>query len=119
MAKVLVVVLFSIGLWGLIGGENIIRKIIGLSLMNSAVVALFVIAGRIDGRNAPILVNGLDGPVVDPIPQALMLTAIVVGLSVTAGALILAVRLFRTSGTLDIERIEDREITEGMGKNGH
>ena len=106
MVDFLVILLFCIGLFGLLSGRTLIRKIIGLSLLNSAVVMLYILGGMIDGTTAPILTKTISGRIVDPIPQALMLTAIVVGLSVTAVALILAVKLYRACGSLDIKEIE-------------
>lgn len=107
MGKLIVVFLICIGLWGILAGRSLIRKIIGLSILNSTVVILFVLSGRIDGSRAPILTSSGSGLVVDPIPQALMLTAIVVGLSVTAVALILAVKIYRSCGSLDVRKIEE------------
>jgi multicomponent Na+:H+ antiporter subunit C len=107
MDRLLIILLFCAGLWGIVSGRNLIRKIIALSLLNSSVVLLFVLSGRI-GTAAPILTGGAAGPLVDPLPQALMLTAIVVGLSITAVALVLAVRLYRECGSLDVEEIEKR-----------
>ena len=107
MDKLLVIALFCVGLFGILAGRSLIRKIIGLSLLNSSVVVLFILSGRIDGIRAPILTQTESGLIVDPIPQALMLTAIVVGLSVTAVALILAVKLYRSCGSLDIREIEE------------
>ncbi|MFO7850023.1 MAG: cation:proton antiporter subunit C [Spirochaetia bacterium] len=106
MSNILVILLFCIGLWGVLSGRNVIRKIIGLALLNSSVVVLFILGGRIGGTAAPILTEKITGEIVDPIPQALMLTAIVVGLSITAVALILAVKLYHVCGTLDIKEIE-------------
>lgn len=105
MDRILVIALFCIGLWGVIGGRSLIRKIIGLSILNSSIVFLFILGGRIGGA-APILTDTGELAVVDPIPQALMLTTIVVGLSIIAVALILTVRVYRIYGTLDIETIE-------------
>lgn len=107
MDKLLVLILLCIGLWGILAGRSLIRKIIGLSILNSSVVILFILSGRLDGIRAPILTDGQSGMIVDPIPQALMLTAIVVGLSVTAVALILAVKLYRSCGSLNIDEIEE------------
>ncbi len=116
MVRILFIILFCIGLWGTIAPRNLIRKIIGLSILNSSIVVLYVLAGRLDGKRAPIL-NLIDAEatlqVVDPVPQALMLTAIVVGLSVTAVALILSVQLYRQMGTLDIEEIEEKVNDHG------
>jgi len=107
MDRILVILLFCIGLWGILVSRSLIRKVIGLSIMNSAVVILFVLSGRMDGEGAPILSSGQEVTVVDPLPQALMLTAIVVGLSITAVALILSVKLYRACGSLDIKEIEE------------
>jgi len=112
LIKLLFILIFCIGLWGILSSRNLIRKIIGLSILNSSIVFLYVLAGRINGDRAPILISPAPeltesvGSFVDPIPQALMLTAIVVGLSVTAVALVLAVQLSRLTGTLDITEIE-------------
>jgi len=107
MDKLLVITLFCVGLFAILAGRSLIRKIIGLSLLNRSLVILFILSGRIDGIRAPILTQSETGLVVDPIPQALMLTAIVVGLSVTAVGLILAVKLYRSCGSLDIREIEE------------
>lgn len=95
------------GLAGLIWNRSLIKKVAALSVMNSAVILLFVLGGAETGIRAPIL-TGTDLPVVDPLPQALMLTAIVVGVAVTALALVLAVRLHERFGTLDSREIEQR-----------
>ncbi|MGC9311731.1 MAG: sodium:proton antiporter [Sediminispirochaetaceae bacterium] len=107
MDRILIILLFCIGLWGILVSRSLIRKVIGLSILNSAVVILFILSGRMDGVGAPILSAGQEGTVVDPLPQALMLTAIVIGLSVTAVALILSVKLYRACGSLDIKEIEE------------
>ena len=116
MVRILFIILFCIGLWGTIASRNLIRKIIGLSILNSSIVVLYILAGRLDGKRTPILNRShaeVALPVVDPIPQALMLTAIVVGLSVTAVALILSVQLYKRMGTLDIEEIEEKVNDHG------
>ncbi len=107
MDKILVILLFCIGLWGILVSRSLVRKVISLSILNSAVVILFILSGRLDGVRTPILSAGQEGTVVDPLPQALMLTAIVIGLSVTAVALILSVKLYRACGSLDIKEIEE------------
>ena len=95
------------GLWGLVWNRNLVKKVIALSVMNSAVILLFVLGGSELGVQAPLLTGG-SLPVVDPLPQALMLTAIVVGVAVTALALVLAVRLYERFDTLDSREIERR-----------
>jgi multicomponent Na+:H+ antiporter subunit C len=87
--------------------KNIIKKIIGLSLLNSAIVLLFILEASRIGDHAPILV-GQGRNIVDPVPQALMLTAIVIGVCVTSLSLAMAVRLYKTTGSLDIAIIKER-----------
>ncbi len=107
--RILILLLFLIGFGGILGKRNIIKKVFGLTIMNSTAVILFVVEGARIGEEAPILGEGLGGRrVVDPVPQALMLTAIVIGVCVTAYALALAFRLYRASGTFDIEEIKRR-----------
>ena len=78
-----------------------------LNIINSSVVILFIYKGSLSGNLAPILTEG-QKDIVDPVPQALMLTAIVVGLCITALALVLIYRLYRFYNTLDITEIEKR-----------
>lgn len=108
-AYVLTVVLFLLGLWAVLSKKNLAKKIMGLSLSNTAVVILFVLSGSEGAETAPILIGavGSIGSIADPLPQALMLTAIVIGVSVTALALGLVYRLYLKYGTLDIRRIEE------------
>lgn len=111
--------IFLVGLWGVIAEGNIIKKIIALSISNSAIIMLFIYFGSRSGNTAPILTGALatdttaDDTVagvslvpVDPIPQALTLTAIVVGICVVALALVLAYRLYQRYGTLDATELE-------------
>lgn len=101
----LVLALFLLGVWGLVRQDNLIKKVIALNLVSSALVILFIWLGSLSGSAAPILVEKA-AEVVDPLPQALMLTAIVIGICLTALALLLVVRIHRSYGTLDIRRIE-------------
>ena len=107
----LIVVLFAVGMWGMIHKRNVIKKIIGLNICSGAVVILFLYWGAVAGSEPPILVAGIED-VVDPLPQALMLTAIVVGVCLTALAIALTYTLYRTYGTLDVRAIE-RPCQEG------
>ena len=102
--RLLLLVLFLIGLYGIIGKKNIIKKIFGLAILNSTIVILFVMEGAKIGSEAPIIAEG-GSSIVDPVPQALMLTAIVIGVCVTALALSMAYRLFNSTGTFDIDEI--------------
>ncbi len=105
--RILLLLLFLVGFWGILARKNIIHKIFGLTLMNSAAVMLFVIEGARIGAHTPIMEAGIED-VVDPIPQALMLTAIVIGVCITALALALAYRLYSATGSLHIDTIRNR-----------
>ncbi|MFP4373924.1 MAG: sodium:proton antiporter [Spirochaetaceae bacterium] len=111
MSEYLIGLIFLVGLWGVLTKPNLIKKIVGLSIMNSAIVLFFVHHGARFGSTAPIREGAQTGAaaaavMVDPLPQALMLTAIVVGICIIALGLALAVLLYRRFGTLDIRRIE-------------
>jgi multicomponent Na+:H+ antiporter subunit C len=103
-AGYLILVLLLVGIWGLIRKRNLIKKVIALSIINSAIVMLFLYGGA-SGNNAPILVGDITD-IVDPVPQALMLTAIVVGICLTALALVLVYQMYQRYHTLDITKIE-------------
>lgn len=100
--------LFLIGLYTMITRKNMIKKIIGLNIMDTSVFLFFISMGSVQGGRAPIVIPGSGDVVyVNPLPQALILTAIVVGVSVTAFALALTVRLYGDYGTLDADRIRE------------
>jgi multicomponent Na+:H+ antiporter subunit C len=107
VAPYLILALFLLGIWGLIRKSNLIKKVIALTLVNSSLIILFVYLGSLSGSTAPIMLQGLtpDG-VVDPLPQALTLTAIVIGICVTALALVLVARIYGHYGTLDTRRLD-------------
>jgi len=97
---------FMIGLYGVMSKNNLIKKIMGLTIMNGSIVLFFISIGYRKGGLAPILEKGtIDGTptiVVDPLPQA---TAIVIGISVTALALALIVKIYSKYKTLDIQQL--------------
>jgi multicomponent Na+:H+ antiporter subunit C len=111
--RVLLVILFLIGFWGIIAKKHIIKKIFSLTILNSAVVILFILEGSTIGKNAPIMKDGLRN-IVDPVPQALMLTAIVIGVCITALALALAFRLYRHTNSFDIDIIRKKVQDESF-----
>lgn len=101
------VILFGIGLTTLLLHKNMIKKIMGFNIMDTAIYLFLTSKGYIVGRLAPILVND-DLRVetyVNPIPSGLVLTGIVVSVSVTALMLAITVRLYKRYGTLDIDEI--------------
>ena len=105
IALLLITLLFLVSLGGMIFSRNLIRKVMALNMLNSAVIILFIFFGSLKGTHAPLLVSN-ETDVVDPIPQALMLTAIVVGICVTALALAFIYRLYNRYGTTELPEIE-------------
>lgn len=107
IAVVLGFILILIGLWGMLTRKNIIKIIIGFSIIDTGLHLIIVALGYIKDRTAPILdeshaVNAVT-KVVDPVPQALVLTAIVIGLAVTALLLSFAVKMVLTKKSLSID----------------
>ena len=107
--EIAALLLFGIGFTTLLLNRNMIKKIIGFSMMDSAVYLFLASYGYIRGRVAPIIEDAA-APVevsafVNPLPAGLVLTGIVVSVSVTAIMLALTVRLYRRYRTLDIDVI--------------
>ena len=107
MATYTSITLMLIGLYGLMAKRNLIKKIIGLYILEGGVILYFISSGYRSGAGAPILEHGAEN-VVDPIPQALMLTAIVIGICVTALALSIVVKIYENYHTLDVEELKRR-----------
>ena len=107
--------LFGIGFANLLFQKNLIRKIIGLNIMDSSIYLFLAEKGYIAGRLAPIVVNGIQDVdvYINPIPSGLVLTGIVVSVSVTALMLSLTVRLYQRYHTLDLDEISARLKKEG------
>ncbi|MBP1912447.1 NADH-quinone oxidoreductase subunit K [Thermococcus stetteri] len=98
--------LVLIGLYGVLVKKNLMKILISLSIMETGVNLLLISIGYVSGKSAPILSEGI-GPTqaVDPIPQALVLTAIVIGVATTAMALSAAIIIYEKYGTLNVEEI--------------
>jgi multisubunit Na+/H+ antiporter MnhC subunit len=101
-------ILVLVGFWGMLTHRNILRIIIGFSLIDTGIHIVIVSIGYVANRTAPIIDSALspsEAPsrVVDPIPSALVVTAIVIGLSVTAVMLAYAIRLYESKKTLSID----------------
>ena len=102
------VILFFIGFMTLLLHRNIIKKIIGMNIMDSAMYLFLASTGYIEGRVAPFAVVGEAATVekfVNPIPTGLVLTGIVVSVSVTAMMLSLTIRLYKRYHTLNLDEI--------------
>ncbi len=97
------------GIYAIAARRHLMRNILGLAVLESGANLLLVAIGYRQGGHAPILVAGqTPGPMVDPIPQALVLTAIVIGFGVLALALALVVRVKENYGTLDNREVAER-----------
>lgn len=103
-------ILFGIGFGNLLLQSNLIKKIIGLNIMDTAIYLFLAEKGYIEGRAAPIVVNGVQemGAYINPIPSGLVLTGIVVSVSVSALMLSITIRLYRRYHTLDLDEISFR-----------
>jgi len=109
------VVLFMIGALTVLTRSNLFKKLLGINIMESAIFLLFVAGGNIRGGASPIIGKATTESVyINPLPSALMLTGIVVSVSVTAFALALIVRLYKSYNTTDARRIATMrdEVTE-------
>ena len=108
-------ILFGIGFCNLLFQRNLIKKILGLNIMDTAIYLFLAEKGYIVGRIAPIIVNG-DQSVeryINPIPSGLVLTGIVVSVSVTALMLSLTIRLYQRYHTVDLDEISTLLEKEG------
>jgi multisubunit Na+/H+ antiporter MnhC subunit len=95
-----------VGLYGVIVKRNLIKIIIGVAIMEYSVNLFLILIGFVRGGTAPIISEGFEkAEFVDPLPQALVLTAIVIGMATTALLLAVAIRLYRKYGTFDIRTI--------------
>ncbi len=99
--------LFGVGFTTLLLNRNMLKKIIGLNIMDTAIYLFLASMGYIEGRAAPILQEGVTDPAayVNPVPAGLVLTGIVVSVSVTALLLALTVRLYEKYRTLNIDEM--------------
>jgi len=107
---ILILILFFVGLYGVLVKKNLIKVIIGIVIMSHSINLLLILLGYRKGGIAPILTEGVSlqkfvEKGVDPLPQALVLTSIVVDLAMVAFLAALAIRLYEKYGTFDTEQI--------------
>ena len=108
--------LFGIGFANLLFQKNLIKKIIGFNIMDTAIYLFLAEKGYISGRMPPIVVDGIQQveAYINPIPSGLVLTGIVVSVSVSALMLSLTIRLYKRYHTLDLDEISARLRKEGL-----
>ena len=116
MGEAVAMLLFGIGFANLMFQKNLIKKIIGLNIMDTAIYLFLAEKGYISGRMPPIVVDGIQDveAYINPIPSGLVLTGIVVSVSVTALMLSLTIRLYKRYHTLDLDEISIRLRKEGL-----
>jgi len=111
----LAMVLLVIGLYAIVGKKNVVKIIIGVIIMEYAVNLFLVLIGYRSGGRAPIVTKTLNEDpqrlrefmqtAVDPLPQALILTSIVIGLATLILMIAIAIRVYEKYGTFDVSKI--------------
>jgi multicomponent Na+:H+ antiporter subunit C len=101
-----VIALLGIGLYTLIESNDLVKKVIGMNVFQTAIFLFFITLAYRSGASPPVVTDG-GGPYVSPLPHVLILTAIVVGVSLTAVALALVVRIYAEYGTFDEETLTE------------
>lgn len=106
-------VLFVIGLYTVLTHSNLLKKIIGINIMETSVFLFFVSVGYVKGAKSPIIdPSSRELIYVNPLPSAMILTGIVVAVSITAYALSIIVKIYEAYGTIDLDEI--MEIRSGQ-----
>lgn len=101
--------LILIGFYIVVSSHNLIKKLMGIAVFQTAVLLLYISASYIDGGNIPILKEGVSN-YVNPLPHVLMLTAIVVGVATLAVGLAIAVKIKEEYGTIEDDEILKKDL---------
>jgi multicomponent Na+:H+ antiporter subunit C len=105
-----VFLLLGVGAYIMMADRNLIKKIIGMNVFQTGIFLFFIVAAFVEGASPPLL--NAPAPYVSPLPHVLILTAIVVGVSLTAVALGLIVRIYGEYGTLNATAIREMRADE-------
>lgn len=105
-------IILAVGLYLMVASPNLVKKVIGLNMFQSAIFLFFVATAYVHGGSVPVIPQegGAVGEYASPLPHVIVLTAIVVGVSLTAVALALIVRIYTEYGTLNENVI--REVAD-------
>ena len=98
------------GFFGIIFKKNLVMKIISMDIMSTGVIAYYVLIASRDGLYTPIISSTNRVDYADPVPQAVILTAIVIGFSIQALMLVGVMKLAKNNPTLDTEAIEENNM---------
>ncbi len=93
--------ILAIGLYMIVASQNLVKQVIGLNLFQTAVFLFFISSAYVVGGQVPIIPKDASGTFVSPLPHVIILTAIVVGVAMTAVALALIVRIYDEYGSLN------------------
>lgn len=111
--------LVLIGILGIVLSNHLVRIVLAIGLLETGANLLLILSGYRDGAVAPIIVGGVvPASMVDPVPQALVLTSIVIGVAVEAFMMTLVLRVHTVYGTLDIRELRshlERDLTKESG----
>ncbi len=106
MLEALIFATILCGFFGIILKQNLMMKIIAMDVMSTGVIAYYVMIASRQGLFTPIITGAHQGPYADPVPQAVILTAIVIGFSIQALMLVGVMKLSRDNPTLESREIE-------------
>ena len=101
----IVILLMMMGLFIVISHENLVKKLVGLSIFQTSVFLFYITLGRVSGGTAPILTDAPDTVYSNPLPHVLILTAIVVGVATIALGLGLILRINEAFGSIEEDEI--------------
>lgn len=101
----IVILLMMMGLFIVISHENLVKKLVGLSIFQTSVFLFYITLGRVSGGTAPILTDAPDTIYSNPLPHVLILTAIVVGVATIALGLALILRINEAFGSIEEDEI--------------
>lgn len=102
----MIYIITAIALYGILTEKNLIKKLMCLNIIEGMVILIFLKSGFYQGRVAPVITDGRSLDFVNPLPHALMLTAIVISVCFNALAVILIVKLYKVKRTIRTDELE-------------
>lgn len=106
-------VLLMTGMYAVVVSKNYIKKLLGMSIFQAAVFLLYITMDKVEGGTAPIINPGLPEQLYsNPLPQVLILTAIVVGIATLSLGLAMVVRIHEAYGSIEEDEVEELDASE-------
>ena len=109
---VVVIMLMMLGLYIIIAHQNLVKKLVGLSIFQTSVFLFYISVGKVSGGTAPIITADGTGLYSNPLPHVLILTAIVVGVATTALGLALVLRINDAFGSVEEDAVLDEKRSQ-------